>query len=151
MKEGAVKSKPIKSTPAKSLPAKSTPGKSKTTKAPATKVSSTQEITSKEKSSPIQGETYLLRLYVAGKSPKCLTAFVNLKKICEEHLAGKYRLEVIDLLENPTLAGSDQILAIPTLVRRLPAPMRKIIGDLSNTERVLIGLDVRPREADQHD
>ena len=146
MKAGAVKSTAIKSTPIKPKP-----GKSKTTKAPATKVSSTQEITSKEKSSPIQGETYLLRLYVAGKSPKCLTAFVNLKKICEEHLAGKYRLEVIDLLENPTLAGGDQILAIPTLVRRLPEPMRKIIGDLSNTERVLIGLDVRPREADQHD
>ena len=148
MKAGGGKSTAIKSTPGKSTPIKSTRAKSKTTKAPATKVSSTQKITSKEKSSPIQGETYLLRLYVAGKSPKCLTAFVNLKKICETHLAGKYRLEVIDLLENPTLAGSDQILAIPTLVRRLPAPMRKIIGDLSNTERVLIGLDVLQRGAD---
>ena len=148
MNAGGVKSTAIKSTTGKSTPIKSTRAKSKTTKAPATKVSSTQEITSKEKSSPIQGETYLLRLYVAGKSPKCLTAFVNLKKICETHLAGKYRLEVIDLLENPTLAGSDQILAIPTLVRRLPAPMRKIIGDLSNTERVLIGLDVLQRGAD---
>lgn len=85
-----------------------------------------------------------LRLYVAGQTPKSLTAFANLKKICEEHLEGKYRIEIIDLLENPTLAQGDQILAIPTLVRRLPEPVRKIIGDLSNTERVLVGLDVRP-------
>jgi circadian clock protein KaiB len=74
-----------------------------------------------------------------------MTAFVNLKKICEEHLAGKYQIEVVDLLENPTLASGDQILAIPTLVRRLPEPVRKIIGDLSNTERVLIGLDLKRR------
>lgn len=85
-----------------------------------------------------------LRLYVAGHTPKSLAAFANLKKICEEHLAGKYRIEVIDLLENPTLARGDQILAIPTLVRTLPPPVKKIIGDLSNTERVLVGLDVRP-------
>ncbi|MFZ4625142.1 MAG: circadian clock protein KaiB [Rhodoferax sp.] len=90
-------------------------------------------------------ETYLLRLYVAGQTPKCMTAFVNLKKICEEYLPGKYQIEVIDLLENPRLASGDQILAIPTLVRRLPEPMRKIIGDLSNTERVLIGLDLKLR------
>ena len=88
-------------------------------------------------------EAYLLRLYVAGQTPKCITAFVNLKKICEEHLAGKYQIEVIDLLENPTLASGDQILAIPTLVRKLPEPVRKIIGDLSNSERVLIGLDLK--------
>ncbi len=85
-----------------------------------------------------------LRLYVAGQSPKCLAAFANLKKICEEHLAGEYEIEIIDLLEHPHLARGDQILAIPTLVRKLPAPMRKIIGDLSNTERVLVGLDLRP-------
>ncbi len=84
-----------------------------------------------------------LRLYVAGQTPKSLTAFANLKRICEEHLAGRYRIEIIDLLENPTLAKGDQILAIPTLVRKLPEPVRKIIGDLSNTERVLIGLDLR--------
>jgi len=90
-------------------------------------------------------DTFLLRLYVAGQTPKSLLAFSNLKKICEEHLAGRYQIEVIDLLENPQLARGDQILAIPTLVRKLPEPVRKIIGDLSNTERVLIGLDLLPR------
>jgi circadian clock protein KaiB len=85
-----------------------------------------------------------LRLYVAGQTPKSLAAFANLKKICEEYVPGKYRIEVIDLLENPKLAKGDQILAIPTLVRKLPEPVRKIIGDLSDTERVLIGLDLRP-------
>ncbi len=94
-------------------------------------------------------EFFILRLYVAGQTPKSLAAFANLKRICEEHLAGQYQIEVIDLLENPQLAAGDQILAIPTLVRKLPPPVRKIIGDLSNTERVLIGLDLRPetREA----
>ena len=91
-------------------------------------------------------KSYLLRLYVAGQTPKCLDAFVNLKKICEEHLAGIYQIEVIDLLENPRLASGDQIIAIPTLVRKLPEPVRKIIGDLSNTERVLIGLDLKLRK-----
>jgi circadian clock protein KaiB len=86
-----------------------------------------------------------LRLYVAGMTPKCLAAFSNLKKICEDHLQGKYSIEIIDLLENPQLARGDQILAVPTLVRKLPEPVRKIIGDLSNTERVLVGLDLRPR------
>ena len=86
-----------------------------------------------------------LRLYVAGQTPKSVTALSNLKKFCEEHLAGKYRLEVIDLVEHPQLARGDQILAIPTLVWRLPSPVRKIIGDLSNPERVLVGLDLRPR------
>ena len=85
-----------------------------------------------------------LRLYVAGQTPRSLTAFKNLKDICEAHLQGKYHIEVIDLLENPTLARGDQILAIPTLVRELPQPIRKIIGDLSNTERVLVGLDIQP-------
>jgi circadian clock protein KaiB len=90
-------------------------------------------------------ETWALRLYVAGQTPKSMTAFANLKAICEEHLAGKYTIEVIDLLVNPTLARGDQIVAIPTLVRKLPVPIRKIIGDLSNTERVLVGLDLRAR------
>ena len=89
-------------------------------------------------------QVYILRLYVAGQTKKSLAAFANLKKICEEHLKGKYRIEVIDLLEHPQLAKGDQILAIPTLVRRLPPPIKKIIGDLSNTERVLVGLDLRP-------
>jgi circadian clock protein KaiB len=89
-------------------------------------------------------ETYILRLYVAGQTPKSMTAFANLKKICEEYLEGRYQIQVVDLLENPQLASGDQILAIPTLVRRLPLPIRKIIGDLSNTERVLIGLDLVP-------
>lgn len=93
-------------------------------------------------------ETWNLRLYVAGQTPKSMTAFANLKKLCAEHLAGKkYSIEVVDLLKNPKLAKGDQILAIPTLVRRLPEPMRKILGDLSNTERVLVGLDLRPCEA----
>src|SRR5215475_13041006 len=86
-----------------------------------------------------------LRLYVAGQTPRSLSAFKNLKDICEEYLKGKYQIEVIDLMENPTLARGDQILAIPTLVRKLPQPIRKIIGDLSNTERVLVGLDIQPR------
>jgi circadian clock protein KaiB len=86
---------------------------------------------------------YELRLYVAGMTPKCLAAFTNLKKISEEHLEGRYSIQIIDLLENPKLAQGDQILAIPTLVRKLPEPVRKIIGDLSNTEKVLVGLDLR--------
>src|SRR5687768_17128160 len=88
-------------------------------------------------------KSWELRLYVAGQTPKSLTAFANLKKICEEHLAGEYHIEVIDLLKEPQLASGDQILAIPTLVRKLPAPIRKIIGDLSDTERVLVGLNLR--------
>jgi circadian clock protein KaiB len=91
-----------------------------------------------------QSEVWYLRLYVAGQSPKSLRAFANLKELCEEHLEGRYEIEVIDLVEHPSLARSDDILAIPTLVRRLPAPLRKIIGDLSNTERVLIGLRLHP-------
>jgi circadian clock protein KaiB len=87
-----------------------------------------------------------LRLYVAGQTPKSLAAFSNLKRVCEEHLAGKYKLEVVDLLKNPQLAQGDQILAIPTLVRKLPEPVRKIIGDLSNTDRVLVGLQLRPHQ-----
>jgi circadian clock protein KaiB len=86
-----------------------------------------------------------LRLYVAGQTPRSLSAFKNLKEICEEYLKGQYHIEVVDLMENPTLARGDQILAVPTLVRKLPQPIRKIIGDLSNTERVLVGLDIQPR------
>ena len=90
-------------------------------------------------------KTWELRLYVAGQTPKSLTAFANLKKICEDHLAGEYHIEIIDLLKEPQLAADDQILAIPTLVRKLPEPLRKIIGDLSNTERVLVGLNLREK------
>ncbi len=89
-------------------------------------------------------ELWDLRLYVAGQTVRSIRALENLKRICEQHLAGKYRIEVVDLLENPKLAQGDQILALPTLVRKLPEPVRKIIGDLSNTERVLVGLDLRP-------
>jgi circadian clock protein KaiB len=90
-------------------------------------------------------DKWVLRLYVAGQSPKALTAFANLTKICQEQLMGKYSIEVIDLLKNPQLGAQDQILALPTLVRKLPVPVRKIIGDLSNTERVLVGLDLLPK------
>ena len=90
-------------------------------------------------------ERWDLRLYVAGQTARAVAAFENLQKICEDHLPGQYRIEVIDLLKNPQLAKGDQILAVPTLVRKLPEPARKIIGDLSNKERVLVGLDLRPR------
>jgi circadian clock protein KaiB len=93
------------------------------------------------------GKKYELRLYVAGQTPRSLQALSNLRRICEAHLAGRYRVEVIDLLQKPQLAAGDQILAIPTLVRAIPKPARKVIGNLSNTERVLIGLDVRPAHA----
>jgi circadian clock protein KaiB len=89
--------------------------------------------------------TWELRLYVAGQTTKSLQAFTNLKQICDEHLGDKYKIEVVDLMKKPELAKGDQIFAIPTLVRKLPEPVRKIIGDLSNTERVLVGLDLRPR------
>lgn len=90
-------------------------------------------------------DMYELRLYVAGKTPKSIAALTNLKRYCEEHLKGKYTLEVIDLLLHPQLAEGDQILAIPTLVKKVPEPIRKIIGDLSNEEKVLVGLDIRSR------
>jgi circadian clock protein KaiB len=92
-------------------------------------------------------EVWRLRLYVAGESPKSLEAFSNLKRLCEAYLAKRYEIEVVDLLENPRLARGDEIIAIPTLVRKLPSPMRKIIGDLSDTDRVLVGLQLRPRSA----
>jgi circadian clock protein KaiB len=91
------------------------------------------------------GEFYDLRLYVAGQTSRSLAAITNLRKICKEHLAGRYRIRVIDLLEHPQLARGDQILALPTLVRKLPEPIRKLVGDLSDTERALVGLDLRPR------
>lgn len=90
-------------------------------------------------------QKYELRLYIAGKTQKSVTALNNLKKYCTEHLEGQYSIEVIDLLEQPQLAEGDQILAIPTLVKKVPEPVRKIIGDLSNAEKVLVGLDIRPR------
>ena len=105
----------------------------------------TEKASTNSKSKP---EMWNLRLYVAGQTPKSIAAFANLKKICEEHLKGQYTIEVVDLLENPKLAKGDQILAIPTLVRKLPEPIRKIIGDLSNTERVLVGLNLYPRKED---
>jgi circadian clock protein KaiB len=92
----------------------------------------------------LSAKLWQLRLYVAGQTPKSLTAFSNLKVICENHLKGRYRIEVIDLVQQPQLSKGDQIVAIPTLVRKLPVPVRKIIGDLSDTERVLVGLDLRP-------
>lgn len=92
-------------------------------------------------------EFYDLRLYVAGQTARSLAAVANLRKICKEHLAGRYRIKVIDLLEHPQLARGDQILALPTLVRRLPEPIRKLVGDLSDTDRALVGLDLRPRAA----
>jgi circadian clock protein KaiB len=99
----------------------------------------------KETDTPQDSEIWELRLYVAGQTPNSIRAFANLKKIAEEHLKGKYTIEIIDLVKNPQLAAGDQILAIPTLVRKLPEPIKKIIGDLSNTERVLVGLDIRSK------
>ena len=105
------------------------------------KTSATRAVRERKNSKEPEWE---LRLYVAGQTPQSMTAFANLKKLCEEHLEGKYKIEVIDLLKNPQLAKGDQIFAIPTLVRKLPQPLKRVIGDLSNTERVLVGLDLRP-------
>ncbi len=91
---------------------------------------------------------YALRLYVAGQTPKSLAAIANLRQICEDHLAGRYTIEVIDLLVTPQLAAGDQIVAVPTLVRRLPQPLKRIIGNLSDTERVIVGLDIRPKRSE---
>ena len=95
------------------------------------------------KAKPEEKEPWLLRLYVAGQTSKSVNALANLKRICELHMAGRYEIEVIDLVKNPNLAKGDQILAIPTLVRKLPEPLRKVLGDLSNTERVMVGLNMR--------
>ena len=108
-----------------------------------TKRAQTTARTNGQKQAP-KSDFWALRLYVAGQTPKCITAFANLKKLCEEHLQGRYDIEIVDLLKQPQLARGEQIVAVPTLVRKLPPPMRKIIGDLSNTERVLVGLDLRP-------
>lgn len=97
----------------------------------------------------IKEESYNLRLYVAGQTPKSLAAISNLKRICEEHLAGRYVIEVIDLLVTPQLAAGDQIVALPTLVRHLPPPLKRIIGTLSDTERVLVGLDIRAKTTER--
>jgi circadian clock protein KaiB len=94
----------------------------------------------------VQPELWELRLYVTGRSPKCIRAIENLQAACEQYLEGRYHIEVVDLLENPRLAADDQILAVPTLVRKLPPPIRKIVGDLSDTDRLLVGLQVRPRK-----
>ena len=94
-------------------------------------------------------ERWELRLYIAGQTPKSITAIANLKRLCEEYLAGRYKIEVIDLIQNPKLAAGDQIVAIPTLVRRLPEPLRRIVGDLSNTERTLVGLQLLPAKSDK--
>lgn len=102
---------------------------------------SLQEIEETQEPTP---ETWQLRLYVAGQTPRSVAAFANLKRICEEHLAGRYDIEVVDLVKHPQLAAGDQILAIPTLVRKLPQPLRKIVGDLRDTERALVGLQIRP-------
>ena len=98
------------------------------------------------KPAPQKQEVWNLRLYVAGQTPKSIRAFANLKVLCEKHLKGRYRIEVVDLMEKPQLARGDQIVAIPTLVRKLPQPVRKIIGDLSNSDRALVGLDLRKIE-----
>ncbi len=102
-----------------------------------------KRLSSKSVSRDTEEEIWILKLYVAGQTPKSITAFANLNDICEKHLNGKYRIEIIDLLENPLLAKGGQILAIPTLVRKLPTPVKKIIGDLADTERVLVGLDLK--------
>ena len=94
-----------------------------------------------------RGGVWTLRLYIAGRTPKSVTALANLKRICEEQLAGRYKLEIVDLLEHPERAKADQIVAIPTLVRQLPPPLKRIIGDLSNTERVIVGLEFDPSES----
>ena len=111
-----------------------------------TNIMSVRKNSSMKKPAKAKNSRWYLKLYVAGQTPRSLAALSNLKKICEEHLAGQYSIQVIDLLKNPQLAKGDQIFALPTLVRNLPQPMKKIIGDLSNTERVLVGLDLQPGE-----
>lgn len=117
--------------------------KAKTSKATAKKTSK-PKAAPKGQSPAADGEFWNLRLYIAGQSSKCLAAVRNLNRFCEEHLADRYKIEVVDLLENPRLARDHQILAIPTLVRKLPEPLRKIVGDLSNSERMIVGFDLKP-------
>ncbi|HUN88979.1 MAG TPA: circadian clock protein KaiB [Terriglobales bacterium] len=118
------------------------PSKKTTSKKSPSKKSRPKRLASE--TSRLGEKKWRLRLYVAGNTPNSIAAFANLKEICEKHLGGWYQIEVVDLLENPTLAKGDQIVAIPTLVRNLPFPVKKIIGDLSNRERVLVGLDLKP-------
>ena len=105
---------------------------------------SLQQISEQTASEPVDAGVWNLRLYVAGQTPRSVAAFANLKKLCEEHLSGRYNIEVVDLIKHPQLAAGDQIVAIPTLVRKLPEPLRKIVGDLRDTERALVGLQLRP-------
>jgi circadian clock protein KaiB len=120
------------------------PKKSAVKKPPAgrKKSASSQRVKTAPKKSAAS-DTWNLRLYVAGQTPKSLSAFANLKKLCEEHLFGRYQIEIVDLIKQPQLAQNDQIVALPTLVRKLPAPIKRVIGDLSNLERVMVGLDLR--------
>jgi len=108
-----------------------------------TKKPETKTTTRKKSAEKKADDHWILKLYVAGQTPKAITAYKNLKAICEDQLKGKFKIEVIDLLKNPQLGRDDQILALPTLVRKIPVPVRKIIGDLSDTERVLVGLDLK--------
>jgi len=105
---------------------------------------SLEQVQSEKAHERVSSDVWELRLYVAGQTPRSLTAFANLKRLCEEHLPGQYNIEVVDLLKHPQLAAGDQIVAIPTLVRKLPEPLRKIVGDLRDTERALVGLQLRP-------
>ena len=119
-------------------------------KAPSRKTGGARRAASKsakKRGGGARADLWQLRLYVAGETPRSVEAFANLKRICEEHLKGRYVIEVVDLIKNPTLARGDQILAVPTLVRQLPPPMKKIIGDFTNAERVLVGLNLRPLES----
>lgn len=119
----------------------------KPAKKPAPKKAAAKKTPRPKSTSYKASDTWTLRLYVAGQTPKSLAAFSNLKKICDQHLPGRYNIEVIDLLKNPQLAHSDQIFAIPTLVRKIPVPIKKIIGDLSNVDRFLLGFDLKPADA----
>ena len=121
----------------------------KTTKPAEQQPASLQEIYRNSKvQSQAEPEVWDLRLYVAGQSPRSVAAFANLKKLCEEHLSGRYNIEVVDLVKHPQLAAGDQIIAIPTLVRKLPEPLRRIVGDLRDTERALVGLQLRPSKSE---
>jgi circadian clock protein KaiB len=140
----ARKKKPTKSAPPRKQASKAVAGTSKAKAKPARGIRAQPR-----KGSSADKERWELRLYVAGKTPLSIEAFANLERICEEHLHGRYRIEVVDLLVNPALARGDQILAVPTVVRQLPPPMKKIIGDFSNWERVLVGLNIRPLKGSQ--
>ena len=123
---------------------KATPGSRRAPKAKAVVKDSTPEF--EQALAQVDEKRYLLRLYVTGMTPQSTRAIANIRKICEEHLAGRYELEVVDIYQQPGLAQGEQILAAPTLIKKLPLPLRRLIGDLSNTERVLLGLDLRPKQ-----